>query len=101
VVHQIQLEQFILSETLTSVLLLAAFALIFVPERTSVRLCALAGVVMAWATLSRTVAGLVLVPLVVTVVARRRGWLAPAVLAGAAGMSPSGRTKAASGVETA
>jgi len=84
--YQIQLEQFILSETLTSVLLLAAFALVFVPERTSVRLCALAGVVMAWATLSRTVAGLVLVPLVVTVVARRRGWLAPAVLAGAAGL---------------
>lgn len=82
--YQIQLEQFVLSETWTSALLLVALALVFIPERASVPLCAAAGMVMAWATLSRTIAGLVLVPLLVAVVLRGRSWLAPAAMAAAA-----------------
>ncbi len=81
--YQIQLEQFVLAETWTSVLLLAVVALMLVPGRPSLAVCAAAGALLAVATLSRTVAGIVLVPLLVAAVTSRWGWRRSAVLAGA------------------
>ncbi len=82
--YQIQLEQFVLAETWTSVLLLAAVALVLVPARPSAAVCAAGGALLAVATLSRTVAGVVLVPLLAAAVSSRWGWRRPAVLTGTA-----------------
>ena len=80
--YQIQLEQFVLSETWTSVLLLAVLALVLSSGQPSVGVCAVAGALLALATLSRTVAGVVLLPLLVAAVTGRWGWRRPVVLAG-------------------
>jgi len=80
--YQIQLEQFVLAETWTSVLLLAVVALVLVPDPPSVGVCAASGALLAMATLSRTVAGVVLLPLLAAAVSSRWGWRRPVVLAG-------------------
>lgn len=79
--YQVQLEQFVLAETWTSVLVLLAFALVFLADRPPPWLCGAAGLLIAVATLSRTIAGVVLVPLLATAAIRRWGWLRPAALA--------------------
>ena len=80
--YQVQLEQFVLAETWTSVLLLAVLALLFVPVRPSVGACAAAGAVLVLATLSRTVAGVMLLPLLVAALHGRWGRRGTAGLVG-------------------
>lgn len=71
--YQAGVEQFVLAETLFEVLLLGGLALLF-GRRLSPGRAAASGVLLAAATLTRSVAGAVVAMVVVLVVIRRVGW---------------------------
>jgi hypothetical protein len=85
--YQIDVEQFVLSDTLFLVLVVAAFALLLVPARPHPLVATGAGLALAAATLTRGVGGVLLVPLGLYLLVRRVGWR-PIVAFGAAATLP-------------
>ncbi len=71
--YQVDLEQFVMAETLTEALLVAAMLALLWRERPTVLCCAAAGGLVACATLTRTAALAVLPALVVIALGRRWG----------------------------
>lgn len=71
--YQLDIEQFVLSETLFEVTALVAFALLFWKGRPGTRVCALVGLVLAVSTLTRTVGGILLIPALLYLVVMRVG----------------------------
>jgi hypothetical protein len=74
--YQLSVEQFVLSETLAELLLLGTF-LLFLWRRGQWQVAALVGVVAAAATLTRTVAIVVVAAVVIGQLLLRTGWRAP------------------------
>ncbi len=72
--YQLDIEQFLLSDTLFLFLVLIACLLVLVPRQPSTAVCGIAGLLIAAATLTRGLGLAVLLPLGVYAVARRLGW---------------------------
>lgn len=72
--YEVDVEQFILSDTLFLALLVVAFALVLVPRAPSWLLAGGAGLALAAATLTRGVGGALLLPLAAYLLIRRVGW---------------------------
>lgn len=71
--YQLDIEQFIMSEPLFQLLVLGAICLLLLPKRLTPRLCAAAGLVLALAALTRTLALVVAGPFVLLLLVRRVG----------------------------
>jgi Gpi18-like mannosyltransferase len=72
--RQIQLEHFVLSETLFTFLMLAGIVLLMWSDKPPLWLMGLSGVVFALATLTRTVGQPLAVLVVLYLIVRRIGW---------------------------
>ena len=72
--YEVDVEQFLLSDTLFLVLIVLALALVLVPERPSPLVAGGAGLALAAAALTRGVGGALLLPVVAYLLVRRVGW---------------------------
>lgn len=72
--YQLDIEQFILSDTFFLALVIAACLLILIPERPTPLHCVVAGLLIAMSTITRGLGLAILVPLVAYALARRIGW---------------------------
>lgn len=81
--YEVDVEQFLLSDTLFLALITVAFALVLLPSRPSPFVAGGAGLALAAATLTRGVGGALLLPLVGYLLVRRVGWRPVVALAAA------------------
>ena len=72
--YEVDLEQFLLSDTLFLALIVVAIALLVVPSKPGPLLAGGAGLALAAATVTRGIGGALLVPLVIYLLVRRVGW---------------------------